>query len=190
MRTGSLMTLWLLPLLAGGCATHALWTKTELDAWNQPAVNGTVQLFDAGQQKDLLVVYDEYSERHDAVRSRAYFLNQNDPRVAQGRKPRFTTVPAETNLPPLPVLFMAPLSTNSPETVYAVLATNRQSFTLYAGGRRTNHNLPVYNDGRGQTYRIALTPVAVVADLTIVGGVLGCFFIYALAEAGYSTGIR
>jgi hypothetical protein len=32
--------------------------------------------------------------------------------------------------------------------------------------------MPVYNDGWGRTDRIALTPVAVVADLTIVGGFL------------------
>ena len=69
--------------------------------------------------------------------------------------------------------------TNVPPAVYAVISTNTQSFTIYSNEQGTNHDLPVYNDGWGRTDRIALTPVAVVADLTIIGGYLGCVWIKA-----------
>jgi hypothetical protein len=163
----------LLPLLTGGCATNALWTRARLDAWNEPADNPRLQLFDASRQKDLLVVYDEYSERHDSTRTRAYFLNQNEKRVEQGRKPHFVSAQLSRELPPVPALQTLPLAnTNFSPTVYAVISTNKQSFTIYSSEQRTNHDMPVYNDGWGRTDRIALTPVAVVADLTIVGGFL------------------
>lgn len=181
MRAHPLLMLPLLPLLAGGCATRALWTQTRLDAWNQPAADPNVRLFDAGPKKDFLVVYDEYSERHDAITTRAYFLKQSQPRVAEGRQPHFANVRREDKLPPVPVLSSAPLHGHAANVTYAVLATNRQAFTLYSGGRGTNCNLPVYNDGWGRAGRIALTPVAVVVDLTIIGGV---FFLEAWGDGG------
>lgn len=183
--------LLLLPLLSGGCMTSALWNKTELDAWNQPANPSHLKLFDASQRNDYLVVYDEYSERRDGTRVRAYFLNQNEPCVAQGRKPHFVSPKLAREWPPIPVLSQLPLESNQqPSVIYAVIATNQSSFAIFPGGPATKHELPVYNDGWGRTERIALTPVAVVADLTIVGGVVGCLFIYGLAESGYSTGVR
>jgi hypothetical protein len=181
------MMLLLLPLLTGGCATNALWNKTDLDAWNEPAQNADVRLFDARHKKDFLVVYDEYSERHDSIHTRAYFLNQNQKGVAQGQKPHFVNARLSHKLPPVPIFQTLPESnTNFSQTIYAVISTNRQSFTIYSGKEKTDYSLAVYNDGRGQIDRIALTPVAVTADLTIVGGFLGCWFIYALAESGYS----
>jgi hypothetical protein len=163
----------LLPLLTGGCATNALWNKTQLDAWNEPADNPRLQLFDASRKRDFLVVYDEYSERHDSIRTRAYFLNQNEERVEQGRKPHFVSTRLSRELTPIPVWQTSPpTSTNFPPAVYAFISTNKQSFTIYSNEQKSNHDLPVYNDGWGQTDRIALTPVVVVADLTIVGGFL------------------
>jgi len=174
VRQQLLILALLLPLLTGGCATHALWTEAQLDDWNEPATDSKLQLFDASRQKDFLVVYDEYSERHDSTRTRAYFLNQNEKRVEQGRKPHFVGAQISGELAPVPVLQTLPLAnTNSPPAIYAIVSTNRQSFTIYRDEQRTNHDLPVYNDGWGRTDRIALTPVAVVADLTIVGGCLG-----------------
>lgn len=177
---------WLiaLPLLTGGCATNALWNKAQLDAWNEPAANSKLQLFDASQQKDFLVVYEEYSERHDSTRTRAYFLNQNEMRVEQGRKPHFVSAQLSRELLTIPVWETLPLAnTTFPPTVYAVISTNKQSFTIYSNEQGTNHDLPVYNDGWGRTDRIALTPVAVVTDLTIIGGYLAC-------QLGYSATVH
>ncbi|HKW28162.1 MAG TPA: hypothetical protein VJT54_02420 [Verrucomicrobiae bacterium] len=179
------MGLWLL-LLTGGCATDALWNKAQLDAWNEPADNSRLQLFDASQQNDFLVIYEEYSERHDSTRTRAYFLNRNEKRVEQGRKPHFVSARWSHKLSPVPVSQTPPESgANFPQPIYAVISTNTQSFTVYAGEQKTNHDLPVYNDGWGRVDRIALTPVAVVADLTIIGGFLGYIWLQG-GGPGYS----
>jgi len=180
-----------LTLLTGGCATNALWNKTDLDAWNEPAQNPDVHLFDARHKEDFLVVYNECSERHDSVRLRAYFLNRNQDRVAQGQKPHFVSTRDSRNLPPVPKFQTAPeANTNFPQTIYAVISSNQQSFTIYSSGEKSDYGLAVYNDGRAQKIRIALTPVAVTADLVIIGGYLGCWFLYGLAESGYSVTVH
>ena len=179
----------LLIIFNSGCATHALWTKTNLDAFNEPADDSRLRVFTASRQKDWLVVYDEYSERGDSTRTRAYFLNQNQKRIEQRRRPDFVSTNSLRGLKPVPILPAA----NFPETnplpaLYVVAETNNLSFTLYDRRRAIgSYDMPVYNDGQARVARIALTPVTVVADLTIVGGCLGYWFICGLAESGYST---
>ena len=56
---------------------------------NEPAQNPDVRLFDARHKKDFLVVYNEYSERHDSIHTRAYFLNQNRKRRCARAKTSF-----------------------------------------------------------------------------------------------------
>jgi hypothetical protein len=187
----SLAIALLLPLLTSGCVTDALWNKSQLDDWNEPANDANVHLFEASRQKDFLVVYDEYSERHDSIHTCAYFLNQNQKGVAQGQKPHFVDAGLSHQLPPVPIFQTLPESdANFSQMIYAVISTNKQSFTIYSGQKKTDYNLAVYNDGRGQIDRIALTPVAATADLTIVGGLLGCWFIYGLAESEYSVTVH
>jgi len=183
--------LLLLPLaLTSGCATHALWTKTDLDAFNEPADDSSLRVFKAERKKDWLVVYNEYSERSDSTRTRAFFLNENQKRIEQRRAPDFVSTNSMRGLKAVPVFFPA---TNAPGTnpssAFFVLAkTNDLSFTLHDGNRAVgSYEMPVYNDGRASLVRAALTPVTVVADLTIVGGILGYWFICGLAQSGYST---
>jgi hypothetical protein len=191
MRQRYWILLLLPPLLAGGCATNALWNKTQLDEWNEPASNANLRLFDASRNNDFLAVYDEYSERHNSIHRRSYLLNQNQKRVELGRKPHFVSARLACKLPPVPIFQTPPgPGTTIPPALYAVISTNKQSFAIFSGKGKTDYSLAVYNDGRGQIYRIALTPVAVTADLTIVGGFLGCWFIYGLAESGYSITVH
>jgi hypothetical protein len=171
-------TVLLLPLLAGGCVTHKLWTESRLDEWNEPARKPNLRLFRDGRQDDLLVVYDEYSERHEAARTRAFFLQQNQKRLQQQSRPHFVNVNASRGLPPVPMGFAGP--TNAPEWFCAVTETNPGSFVVFSAGRPAGaYQLPVYADGWGQVERIAWTPFAVTADLTVIGGWLGCVWIYS-----------
>ncbi len=166
----------LLPLLAGGCMTHKLWTASALDAWNEPAVQPNLHLFRDERRDDLLVVYDEYFERHEVVKTRAFFLKQNQNPLAQHERPYFVNVNSSSRLLSVPVFSFAP--TNSPEGFYVIAATNSASFDLFTDGRAISSNqLPTYNDGSGQWKRIAWTPVAVVADITIIGAVAACLWI-------------
>jgi hypothetical protein len=183
----------LLPLLLlaldSGCATRALWNNGNLEAVKEPADDINLHLFDAKQKNDLLVVYDEYSERSGKIRTRAYWLNENEARVNQRRAPHFTSTNLTGSLPNVPVFHGSATSgTNLTRTLYAVVATNEQSFTLYSGGQEIgSHDLPFYNDGMGRVEKTVLTPVAVTADLTIIGGYIGVWFLYGLGESGYTT---
>ena len=117
------------------------------------------------------------------------WLNENQPRVDQQRAPHFINTHLTGNLPSVPVFYESTSNeTDLTRTLYAVVATNNQSFTLYSGTHQIgSHDLPVYNDGKGRVEKIALTPVATTADLTIIGGYLGCIYIYALAQPGCSV---
>jgi len=183
------LSLLLMLMFSGGCATHALWTETSLDAFNEPADESGLRVFNAERKKDWLVVYDEYSERSDSIYTRAYFLNANQKRIEQRRCPDFVSTNSVRGLKPVPIfLAMNAPSTNPSPSFYVLAQTNNLSFTLYDGTKSSgSYTLPVYNDGKARVVRTALTPASVAADVTIVGGILGCWFIYGLAQSGYST---
>ena len=177
----------LLPVTASGCATHALWRHTEqLDALKEPADNPNLQLFDARRHDDLLVVYDEYSERSDSIHTRAFWIGRNQKRIEQRREPAFVSTGSTRGLTPVPVL----ATTNAPDTgspiVYAVVSADRRSFTVFSADRPTvSYPLPVYDDGSGRAIRIAFTPLSVMADITIVGGVIGYLCLEGMARSGF-----
>ena len=188
MRTKAKHAALFLPLLlvlTGGCVTKALWTNDRLEACKEPSDKLNLQLFEGNPQTNLLVVYDEYSERSDCVHTRAYWLAGNQTRVEQGFRPHFTRVAARANLPAVPIVY-GPISAGNmlAPGLCAVVATNGQSFTLYQASRPiASHDLPVYNDGKGRIEKIALTPVAVGADLTFVVAILG--YCYLCGTATY-----
>jgi hypothetical protein len=170
-----------------GCATKALWDNGGLEAWREPASPVNLHLFVARRKNDLLVVYDEYSERSDGIHTRAYWLNENQARMDQRHAPHFASTNLMHNLPSVPVFYSTPGETNWTLPLYAVVETKKQSFTLYSNnGKIGLHDLPIYNDGKGRVEKNALTPVAVTADLTIVGGYL---FLWAWSE-GFWNGIH
>jgi hypothetical protein len=182
----------LLLTLGSGCATQALWNNGNLEAIKEPASNINLRLFDAKRQNDLLVVYDEYSERNDGIHARAYWLNENQARVNQRLAPNFVSTNLSRNFPSVPVFYEpASSETNLTQTLYAVVATNQQSFTLFSGNHEIgSHNLPLYNDGKGRVEKIALTPIAVTADLTIVGGIIVILYGYELGASDYSVSVH
>ncbi|HTB82042.1 MAG TPA: hypothetical protein VK742_00175 [Candidatus Sulfotelmatobacter sp.] len=170
--------LLLLPLLAGGCMTHQLWTDSGFDSWNEPAPAVGLQLFRDAPHRRVLVVYQEYSERREKIRERAYFVNENQTPVANPFTPKFVDLKTSRNLAPVTIFPVMP--TNSIGEFYAVAETNNPGFTLFSGAVKSGpHPLPVYDDGSGRVKRIALTPVAATVDLTIVGGAAGVLWLYA-----------
>ena len=173
----------LLTALFSGCVTKKLWTDTpSWDCWNQPAVDPHLRLFQT--KKDFLVVYDEYSERHDSIHSRAYLLRKNQKHVEKRLEPAFVERKLIRTTKPVPVITAAEVSPANP-VPFAVLETNRHAFVLFLGENVTNRcELPVYDDGQGKTMRIAFTPLAATADLTIVGGFLGYLYLQGMAGGG------
>ena len=178
MRRPGLLIFLLLPLLTGGCLTHKLWTEAEMDEWNEPAGNPDLRVFLDERQDDLLVTYEEYSDRRETNHTRAFLLYKNQNRFQSHRRPHFVSLGASRGLTPVPLFFSTP--TNPPQFYCAIPTANRASFTIYSAGRSTgSYRLPTYDDGWGQVERIAWTPFAVTADLTIIGGFLGCLWIQA-----------
>jgi hypothetical protein len=170
--------------LGNGCVTHELWKNDNLEAWNQPATNPNLRLFTTSQKDDLLVVYDEYSERNDKTHPRAYWLKENQNIIDQRKFPHFISTNT-FGFAAVPVFSTGTDPINLP--LYAVVATNGQSFTLHLdNGSTESHDLPFYNDQKGKVEKFALTPLATAADVTIVGGVFGYFFLEGMAQSGAS----
>jgi len=171
--------------LANGCATKALWQNDNLEAWNEPATNPNLHLFATQPRGDMLVVYNEYSERSDTTRTRAYWLNKNQKLVDARRAPHFVNPNSAFGLTALPIFTPAANQIDVPPPPYAILATNGQSFTLYSdNGQPASHDLPIYNDRKGKVEKVALTPLTTTADATIVGGFLG--YLYLAGRCGAS----
>jgi hypothetical protein len=165
----------LLLALSGGCVTKALWDNGDLEACKEPANKLNLRLFEGNSRSNLLVLYDESSERSGAVHTRAYWLKENEGLVEEEHvHPHFTSTRSKDHLPVVPVFYgPIPAGTALPPGLCAVLATNRQSFTLYWDNYIvSSHVLPVYNDGKGRIEKIALTPLAVGADLTVIPGII------------------
>jgi hypothetical protein len=181
--------LLLLPLgLGSGCTTSALWTESAMDNWNQPAVKSNLRLFAAGPPQDFLVVYDEYSDRHQTNTARAYFLYQNLERMAQKHGPHFVSVARAKGMAPVPV-FPATIGSGTDHLArpFVISSTNDAAFTLYySDGGSDLYHLPIYNDGTGKYKRAALTPLTVTADAAIAASIVGVIWWADLAGATVS----
>ena len=176
-----LFFLSLLPLLTGGC-TGFLWTNAD---WSdRPAINPKFRLFQAERQKDLVVVYDEYSERTRSIRARAYLLYKNQSRVEQNLRPHFVGIRMVQGLATVPV-FQDPIppDTNSLPVLYAVVSTNTESFLVCSNHQTVgSHTLPIYTDPVSVVERNALSPVAVTVDVVLVAGAIYCWVIAPKTE--------
>jgi hypothetical protein len=172
LRTIAKLTLLMLPaVFLSGCATRALWQRT---SYVGPASNPNLKLSLASPGNDLLVEYDEMPERSSSRRPRAYLLYENLPRIEAQRRPTFVDPRRITELTPVlivPTTAPAILLTND---LYVVAATNSFNFSVYSNRRELGlHQLPIYVNGARRTGQVLLTPLTVVADVTMVSAVVG-----------------
>jgi hypothetical protein len=149
-----------------------LWDRDNWDPNSHPAHNPDVRLFDSRQRKDLLVIYEE-QRNHRRTEPRAYWLYENQYLVEREHRPAFVRTNMAIGLTPVSVFTGTnAVATNSPETLSAVM-TSHYEFSLYSGAQEvSSHRLPFYDDGRQTAARVALTPLALVADATVIGGVV------------------
>ena len=132
------------------------------------------------KEDDFLVVYDEYSERHDSIRSRAYFLYHSQGHVHERQRPQFVSPDSIHDLTVVPLLHSMSEAIQISAGPYAIATNDPAAFTLFSDGRSGERfELPSYNDAVGQVGRALLTPVTVTADFTIVGGYV---FLWAWAN--------
>jgi len=178
------LNLLLAVLLAGaggGCEsareasfTCKLWDK-DVRSYCQPVANPELALYEAKPAREVLVEYNALSDRDDQIKRRAYFLEANQKRIAAGKAPQFVDPGLSRNLTAIP----QQVSTNT----YAIPGTNGWTFTLYRPGREPEVcNLPTYRDDHNTAGRVALTPLAVAGDATILGVVAAVILGYAYAD--------
>jgi hypothetical protein len=145
-----------------------------------------LELYQSSKPADVLVVYDEAYEGSDRIRRRACFLEANTRRIEAWRKPRFVMPAAARYGMLIPVLPAAGDSAPPPtaEALHAVVSTDHRFFTLHSGERNPGtFMLPVYPDASGRVKLVLLTPLALVADATTVGGFAFLVAYPASAEA-------
>jgi hypothetical protein len=181
MKSISLLVVAGLLLLGTGCETvekysltYRLWDNGDLRKWSEPAPNSNLALFEATNRPDILVQYDALSERRSAVTRRAYFLQQNEARVAAGKKPELVSLAVAGGMKPIAVLPSQSAVTNLPPgpTGYCVVTREGRAFPLCQPMEpEATFELPVYPETSGTPVRIALTPLAVAGDTVMVGAV-------------------
>jgi len=117
----------------------------------------------------ILVQYDAECERTSDWRRRAYYLEPNFKRVAAGQSPHFVN-PAKAGAQAIiPVFERLPAGESKPE-LCAVCSSNFCTFTIYRRDEVMGPcDLPVFKDQRETAVQAALTPLAVIGDVSVVG---------------------
>src|SRR5207244_4193089 len=127
-----------------------------------------------------LIQYDELRERNDRVYRRAYYLKSNSDVIAQRRMPHFVRASRNPQFAAVPVYEASTRSALSVDSnaLHAVISSTGQEFTLYSGpGKVGSYELPTYAARSGRVKQLLLTPATAAADLTIVGGYLGLWWL-------------
>src|SRR5215469_13643681 len=76
--------LWL-----SGCATSRLWEDGQFARYHEPAEEEKLELFYSPEKKDVLVEFNESREGSDRIHRRAYWVERNQSRTRDRRKPEF-----------------------------------------------------------------------------------------------------
>lgn len=166
-------------LLLTGCETvekhsltYRLWDNGDLRKWSEPAPNPNLAIFEATNGTDWLVQYDALSEKRSAVQRLAYYLLQNEARIAAGEKPKLVKLAVADGMKPIAVLpTQLAVTTLTPGlAAYAVVTKAGRGFTLYRPPQpAATFDLPIYAETSSTPTRIVLTPFAVAGDTVMVG---------------------
>ncbi len=159
-----------------GC-TSALWDKKTFANHYRPDNPADLHLFYSTARKDILVQYNEWSDKDNKAQLRSYWLEPNILRVNRERKPHFT---ASMETKGLMVISVAETPPNRPASAVpelsAVARRDDTFFTLYSGNERGDpYKLPAYTGPSQRVKQVLLTPFAVIGDATIAGAIIGYF---------------
>jgi len=121
------------------------------------------------------VQYNESREEDESIRRRTYWLEPGCEPAKNPHKPRFVSLKTARGLSPIPVVD-SPAAAAPTASFYAVIANNGVDFSLRFGEATVgSYELPVYEDASGKTKQALLTPLALAADVTIIGGVIAVY---------------
>ena len=169
-----------------GCATGYLWSESDMAGYNEPVPANRLALCDAPEQNDVLAQYDECPSGRGAPRRRAYFVFENAQRTVSAKQPRFVSLTNSSGLVPIPLYRTAGASTNMAHAfgLQAIQTENPNRFTLVkaTGESLGTFDLPTYHAPFWTAKCLALTPLTVAVDATIIGSI--AFGLYAYARVG------
>jgi len=173
-----LVALAFVALWTSGCATSAVLNSGPKQY--RPTNPANLAL---GQRKDtqqILISYDEQSEAYRKPVRRAFWIDPQAEPSSRADKPQFVEPRHAKGLQPI-TLVEQPLAAG----YSAVLdKADPAKFTLYFDGEKLwQYTLPTYEKPRLTLKESALLPLAIAADLTIIGGVV---FVYTMASSGGS----
>jgi len=153
--------------------TYKVWHADEFRHVREPSTNAAVAVYFAPARKDYLVAYDSLRDGDNTPRRQAYFLGEYQSHINETSKPRF----ASTNQPGL-----VPVPVNGDTNVLPCAEFQKQLTVHTADGNIGPYDLPTYRESAGTAEKVALTPLAVVGDASVVALILGV--IGAIAYAG------
>jgi hypothetical protein len=189
-------------MLLTGCVTATVWQPHNFAGFHEPAEPANIQLLYSSQTHDVLVEYDEKVGHKGHTRRRAYWLEQNQAKEGTEKHPHFVSLKQGQGLSPIPVIESLEKTNASANFGLFELSTNSFGFQLYASNENQSneslvaatllgfHELPAYYDSAGRRRKIMLTPPAVVADLSIIGGCAAILAAYVYAESGASWPVQ
>jgi hypothetical protein len=185
------------PFLTGceGLANHTLtghlWQEQTAPVHYAPSTPPNLELYTDFQHGDILVEYDELSDKTGRVKRRAYLLDANEERILAAKKPRFVDVHTADHLAIIPVGTNSAPGADSTNNILirAELSPDGLQFTLISVGQSIGpHRLPIYTGSADHFDRFMFTPMTVTGDVVVysamVGAVAGVVYVYALAESG------
>jgi hypothetical protein len=153
--------------------TGRLWHPED---YVEPAPDPKLALSQTPQ--GILVQYDASYEHNGALHRRAYYLEPNLNRVAAGQKPGFVN-PAKAGPQTVIPIFLRSAADQPRPELCAVCSSNFCTFTIYRRGQVLGPcNLPVFKDQRETATQVALTPLAVTGDASVVAAVAGCLWVW------------
>ena len=144
--------------------TAKLWETHDFLKWSEPAPGPNLALYHSENQRDILVLYDAWSEKHSAVKRQAYYARSNRTQVAAGKRPALLVPKVPAGASPIPILQSIEPGTNPPPSLplFAVVSKQGREFTLcHPGAQDETFELPVYRENSGTAARLGLTPFAV-----------------------------
>jgi hypothetical protein len=140
----------------------------------------------------ILAQYNASYERNGQVRRLAYLVEPNMERVGEGKKPVFVD-PAKAGRPMVIPILSPPAAGEKRPDLYAVYWTNTFAFSIFCQGKEVLGpcGLPAFRDQRQKAEQLALTPLAVAGDASIVGACAGAVVgvVWGLGRAGYTGDI-
>ena len=170
--------------------TNSLWTGELVETFHEPAFPNRLALFEAFGKHEVIVQYDGLSPWTDSVERRTYFLRENAGRIAERKKPRFAASNATNKAVAIPIFHGSDLAAHreSINGTCASTSSEGNSFTIFQMNRPPDgpYYLPAYR-GSGTLKLVALTPITVTLDASIVGGVVAYWILYGLASSGHGV---